>query len=335
MKFLQTISELKRIKIDLKDKKILSLISDNSRVPLTQIAKKVGLSRDSINYRIKNYEKKGLIQGYRTVVDISKFGYNNYHIFIRLNNLDKEAEKRIISRLSKHAFIRSIIKFNGGFDFEIALIAKTIQDFDTEISLILKDCSGFIQSYEILTLTKTYLSKALPLSFYPTEIPAKISSKEKKELKTDEKDIKILKLISEDATLPLYRIANKVNLSADSIAYRLKNMKDSGLIIKFFPVINFSALCYNMYAILVNIHELNEEKEKVLKEFIETDKNIFWAVKTIGRFNLLFYILVNKIEDLQETLVNLRNTFPKSITNYESLIADEQFKYVYFPSDLF
>jgi len=90
-----------------------------------------------------------------------------------------------------------------------------------------------------------------------------------------------------------------------------------------------------MYAILVNIHELNEEKEKVLKEFIETDKNIFWAVKTIGRFNLLFYILVNKIEDLQETLVNLRNTFPKSITNYESLIADEQFKYVYFPSDLF
>ena len=50
MRYLQEKKEIERIKLDLKDKKILSIISANSRIPLTQLSKKVGLSRDKGNY---------------------------------------------------------------------------------------------------------------------------------------------------------------------------------------------------------------------------------------------------------------------------------------------
>ena len=43
------------IKLDLKDKKILEQLDLNSRQSNSQIAKKVGLSKDAIGYRIKNF----------------------------------------------------------------------------------------------------------------------------------------------------------------------------------------------------------------------------------------------------------------------------------------
>ena len=72
MRYLQAVSNNNKVKIDSKDKKILSLLSLNARIPLTQISKKVSLSRDAVNYRITNLEKSGTIQGYRVVVDMSK-----------------------------------------------------------------------------------------------------------------------------------------------------------------------------------------------------------------------------------------------------------------------
>src|SRR3989344_331638 len=177
MRYLQKTKETEKLKLDVKDKKILSILSANSRIPLTQLSKKVGLSRDAVNYRIKNYEKKGIIQEYRTMVDMSKFGYKANHIFIKLNNPSKEIEQKILNKLIKYPFVRAVIKFSGNFDFEIA---------------------------------------------------------------------------------------GKVKLSADAVAYRIKNMINSGIIIKFIPVINYTSLDYNLYTLLLNISGLDEKKEKIL-----------------------------------------------------------------------
>jgi Lrp/AsnC family transcriptional regulator, leucine-responsive regulatory protein len=333
MRYLQRTKETEKLKLDLKDKKIMSILSNNSRIPLTQLSKRVGLSRDAVNYRIKNYEKKGIIQGYRTIVDISKFGYKANHLFVKLNNPSKEIENRILNKLVKNPFVRAIIKFSGNFDFEIAFISKDIEDLDKALTKIIFDCSGFLQDYEILTISKTFISETLPKNIFEYKIEQNI--KKRQDQKIDKKDIDILKIISEDAIIPLYEIAIKVKLSADAVAYRIKNMINSGIIIKFIPIINYISLDYNLHTLLLNIGDLDEKKEKLLKNFLETDKNTLWAVKTIGRYNVLIYLLVKNIEDLQETIVSLRALFPKQINHYETLIAYEEYKYTYFPSDLF
>ncbi|MBM3233699.1 Lrp/AsnC family transcriptional regulator [Candidatus Pacearchaeota archaeon] len=332
MRYLQQTKETKKVKTDAKDRKILALLSQNARIPLTKLAKQVALSRDAVNYRIKNYEKDGLIQGYRTMVDISKFGYNNYHLFLKLNNPSQEIEQKIIKKLEKYPNIRAIIKFSGNFDFEIALIAKNIEELDSLITKIISDCFGYMHDYEILTITKTYAAETFPPNFSDFKIERKI---EKRETNIDKKDIEILKIIGENAQLPLYEIGGKVKLSADAVAYRIKNMINSSTIIKFIPVINYTSLDYNLYTILLNISALDKKKEKILKDFLTSDKNTLWAVKTIGRFNVLIYLLVKDINELQETLLKLRALFPKEINHYENLIAYEEYKYVYFPKNLF
>lgn len=333
MRYLQKNLKTMKVKLDIKDKKILSIFSANSRIPLTQLSKKIGLSRDAVNYRIKNYEKSGVIQGYRTMVDMSKFGYRANHLFIRLNNPTKEIEQKILNKLVKRPFVRAVIKFSGNYDFEIAFVTKDIDDFDRVLTEIIIDCAGSLQDYELLTISKTFAAETFPKSF--SEYKLQKDFKKRPSQKTDKKDIEILKIISEDALLPLYEIASKVKLSADAVNYRIKNMISSGTIIKFIPVINYTSLDYNLHTLLLNVSGFDEEKEKILRDFLSADKNTLWAVKTIGRYNVLIYLLVKNIDDLQDTVMKLRSLFPKQINHYETLIAYEEYKYIYFPKDLF
>lgn len=326
--------EEKAIKLDLKDVKILSLLSLNSRTPLSEISRKVGLSREAIDYRIKNYEKNGIIQGYRTIVDISKFGYFNYHLFISLNNPNEKVEKKIFEKLKKYHFVRAVIIFGGRFDLEIAFVSKNLNDLDKIINEILLSCRGYVREYEILTILKTYVAKTFPESFNYYKINEEVE-KRIVEKKIDKKDIEILKIIGESARESLANISRKVDLSIDSVSYRIKNLKKSDHVKSFVPAIDYKKLGYNFYALLWNVSSLDLNKEKELKNFLEKDESVLWAVKTIGRFNLLMYVLVKSTKELQETTNKLRNLFPNQINPHEILIAYEEFKYLYFPKGLF
>jgi Lrp/AsnC family leucine-responsive transcriptional regulator len=60
------------IKLDLKDKKILTLLDEDARLSNSQIAKKVGLSKPAVEYRLKRFEKNNLIFQYYTIIDFTK-----------------------------------------------------------------------------------------------------------------------------------------------------------------------------------------------------------------------------------------------------------------------
>src|SRR3989344_3700007 len=286
MRYLQQTQTEDKVKLDLKDKKILSLLSQNARVNSSTIAKEVVLSRDTVAYRLDNYQKKGLIQGYRTVVDISLFGYDAYHIFLQLNKPTEEIEKKLIQKFQEFSFMRAIIKFSGKFDFELAVIAKGLQDFDRILDDILTVCSPYLQDYPI---------------------------------------------VADDATASYQFLAKKTGLSPDAIAYRIKKLLQEGVILKFVPVINYAALSYNIYAVLLRISGLDIKRKTILRNFLKENPHILWAVKCVGRFNMLSYICVHTTEELNQTIIQLRNIIPDTLIDYEVLIAYEEYKYTYFP----
>ena len=59
----------------IKNKKILGELVLNSRIPINRLAKKVGLSREVVTYRINQLKEKGIITGFHAVIDEEKLGY--------------------------------------------------------------------------------------------------------------------------------------------------------------------------------------------------------------------------------------------------------------------
>jgi Lrp/AsnC family transcriptional regulator for asnA, asnC and gidA len=64
------------IQIDNLDKKILSIIQGNARIPFLEVARECGVSGAAIHQRVQKLSKIGVITGSEFVVDPKKVGYN-------------------------------------------------------------------------------------------------------------------------------------------------------------------------------------------------------------------------------------------------------------------
>jgi len=73
--FIKTFFMDKNVKMDGIDKEIIRSLMEDARVPLLQIAKKVGVSGTAIHQRIKKLEESGLLLGSKYVLNTKALGY--------------------------------------------------------------------------------------------------------------------------------------------------------------------------------------------------------------------------------------------------------------------
>ncbi|MBU0460744.1 MAG: winged helix-turn-helix transcriptional regulator, partial [Nanoarchaeota archaeon] len=111
-------------KLDLKDRKILHELDLNARQSDSEIAKKVGLTRDSVRYRIKKLEDQGYINYFMTLLNSMKLGYNWYRTFFKFQNLSVEKEQEIINWLKERA--SWITKVEGIWDLNTGIFVKNV-----------------------------------------------------------------------------------------------------------------------------------------------------------------------------------------------------------------
>lgn len=318
-----------KISIDVLDRKILFALGQNCRLPYTQVAKLAGLSRDAVRYRIQRLTSAGMIKGYRTIVDITKLGFLNVHIFLQLNQPHPDAEKLLVEKFKHYTFARAIIKFSGKYDFELAIIARDLAELDTIVSQVITDCGDYLQDYTTLFITGSFAGKTFPDNFLKPATEQKQQSTVP--VVPDAIDHQLLKVIADNADLPLHHIARELGVSADTVKYRMKHLKEAGIIRGFVPVINYDVIGYHVYAILLAINGLTKKQEATLREFLATNKDVLWGVKAIGKYNVVLYICTNNPDDLIKTTAELRSHFTHAVRDYETLINYEEYKYTYLP----
>jgi len=97
--------------IDEKDLKIIKLLQENSRIPYTELAKKVGISDVAVIKRIKKLEKQGVIKKYTIVIDPKKLGYNS--VSIVGINVEPEYLFPVISHLKEKDYVKYLALSSG------------------------------------------------------------------------------------------------------------------------------------------------------------------------------------------------------------------------------
>jgi DNA-binding Lrp family transcriptional regulator len=145
------------VKLDLKDRKILYHLFNDSRQSFNQIGKKVGLHKDVVAYRVKKLLEKGIIKSYFTIINHQKFlGYAAYRCYIAYENISPEIKKEIIEYLVKCQYTTTINSLEGNYDLVFFLRAKFLPE-------IYKFWEIFLRKY------RNYISKKV-LSIYYNEV---------------------------------------------------------------------------------------------------------------------------------------------------------------------
>ncbi|MEE9313842.1 MAG: Lrp/AsnC ligand binding domain-containing protein [Rhizobiaceae bacterium] len=112
------------------DLKILSALSSNARITVTELSNQVGLSKTPCHARLKRLETEGYILGYRALLDPIKLGLD--HIaFVEVKLLDTRATA--LDEFNKAVSIVPQIEqchmIAGGFDYLLKVRTRNIADY--------------------------------------------------------------------------------------------------------------------------------------------------------------------------------------------------------------
>lgn len=133
------------------DRQILALLRRNARLPVTEIAGKVGVSRATVQKRIDLMETRGIIGGY-TVILNSEVDHKQIYAWMSIAVEGNKASS-IIHVLQGEPAIRALHTTNGRWDILVKICSETLGEFDSLLGRVRK-ISGVANTETCILLSK-------------------------------------------------------------------------------------------------------------------------------------------------------------------------------------
>ena len=328
----------KHHKLDLSDKKILYYLLKNSRISFTEIAKKVHLSKESVQYRYHKFLEKGIVLRSYATINYEKLGYQKYHILLVVDDEKKNLVKKFVSTLDTHPSVLRVIRYNDHWDFEIVVLAQNVLDFDALVYSILGQFEDIILKKDTEVVIEVQENNAFP-EVRQLKLGGKVSNKnstKKKlgEVKLDHLDLSILEILSGNARLSSYKISEKIPLSHDAISRRIKKMLASGIIKGFTCLLNYSDLDYQGYVFCFNSSNMKQSDEKKFISYYKQSPYVFSIKKMVGAWDIRNYVVVKHINDLHSLVLDFKSKFSSVVQNYQTWVTYKEYVFNPFPKVL-
>lgn len=323
--------EFKPIKLDLKDKRILTILTKDARTPLTKIAKSVKLSRDAVDYRIKRMVNEQIILNFFPNINFEKLGYYIFHVFFLIDERDQDKKKAFVKYLINHPNVFSLIEYTDNWDFEVVLVAQDLLEFD---KIILEVCSKFpeiILEKNRLELIRRFNSNHAPPTLHEKFVHEIEPKKREEKYSIDKTDFKIISELSVDCTKSTYDIAKKVGVSSDTVRYRMKNLEKVNIIKNYTILLNISKLNFQWYTYTMGMKMFDTANEKKFEEYLRQNLNIIRSAKTLGGWDLIMYFAVESQREFHLMVKELKIHFKDVIKTYETWVAFKEHFFHPFP----
>ena len=151
----QTTTE--NISIDDKDLAILSLLQQNAKMTVKEIADSVHLSTTPVHERIKRMEQNGVIKQYATLVDHAKVKKGLMVIcYVSLRQHDRVEGAKFIQRIQEMNEVIECYNISGEFDFMLKVVAADMDDYyDFHVNKLSQvENIGHVQSVFVMGIIK-------------------------------------------------------------------------------------------------------------------------------------------------------------------------------------
>lgn len=116
--------------LDSLDRKILAELSANARIPIAELARRVGLSKTPVALRMRQMEERGLITGYRAILSPVKMGLTHVtYIEISLSDTKQRALEQFNAAIRAIPEVEECYMIAGGFDYLVKLRSRDMADY--------------------------------------------------------------------------------------------------------------------------------------------------------------------------------------------------------------
>lgn len=175
-------------KLDKTDLKILSIISQDTRLGSVEISKLINASPNKVIYRLKHLQDRNIIEGYKVHINLEAMGRQAYKSLIKFNTITEDKENELIDFLQNNLCVYDITKVIGYWDFEIDYEIKNNDEMVLFTRNIREKFNDIIKEFETTRIYKEHIFNYFPGDLLEQEVQ-KINLISKKP-KTKIKDIR-------------------------------------------------------------------------------------------------------------------------------------------------
>lgn len=116
--------------LDPADMRILRVLASDGRIPVTELASRVGLSKTPCQTRMKRLQEQGYIQGFRAILDPERLGLAHVaFVEVRLSDTREPALRAFNGAARAVPEIEQCHMIAGAFDYLLKVRSTDIADY--------------------------------------------------------------------------------------------------------------------------------------------------------------------------------------------------------------
>jgi Lrp/AsnC family transcriptional regulator, leucine-responsive regulatory protein len=116
--------------LDRHDSAILSVLAEDGRISITDLAKRIGLSKSPTQARVKRLEDGGVILGYRAMLDPIRLGLDHVaFVEVRLNDTREAALRKFNAAVLKVPEIEQAHMIASHFDYLLKVRTRDMSEY--------------------------------------------------------------------------------------------------------------------------------------------------------------------------------------------------------------
>jgi len=303
--------------LDKIDRKLLFELDKNCRTSDHQLAKMVNRSREAVRYRIRKLENDGVIQGFITSINPSKFGFMLFKLYFQLANLPKERE-RFFDYLKKMPGMYWFGGNDGVWEPHATFFARDVHQayefkhriFSQFQHLILKRDTGVL--INVRQFPKRYLLEGKADPCQPVLFADTVADNP-----LDHLDRKILTVLLQDARIPYTDLAKRCSSTIDIVRRRMHQMEASGIIFQYRIAVDHAKLGFEMFKAFIYFNSITPKDELQIFEFAKNHNQVLYVIRQYSAWDIELEVMAKGYEDFAKLMDEFRLVFAKIMRNYE------------------
>ena len=305
-------------KIDLIDRKLIAELDKNCRISNTQLAKKLRKSREVVAYRVQKLEERGIITGFITSINPTKFGQFMFKVYLKLENLPSERE-RFYAVLEQNKDIYWLGICDGAYDCVFAILSKSILKYYETINNLLSEWRHLILQKVLGTMVDTkQLAKRFLIN---TEERSYVTfGSDVEHYNLDTLDLEILNILVNNARIPLLELARQLHSTIEIVRRRMNLLEQHKIILQYRIAVDLNKLGLEFFKAIIYCKALSRNDEASLLEWMGQQPQSLYYIRALAPWELEFEFAVENYQEFNRIIANLRELFPSIIRNHEHLI---------------
>jgi Lrp/AsnC family leucine-responsive transcriptional regulator len=302
-----------------KDMDILFELSLNARISITELAKRAGMSKQAVSYRLGLLEKNNVILGYHAITNIYMLGMTHYRVFLKYENMGSWKEQEFSNYLLENPKIVWVAYLDGDLDAAFLCWAKNIREFEKTFDEVNKRFGAFFQEKVFSIATKIEYLKYRFLSD-KGEGKSIIFGDCLAGLELDELDRKILNRLNRNGRETLVELSQACDSSPKVIKTRLDGLLKKKIIAGFNVKIDHKKLGFTHRKVFLKLNDNSSEKVEELSEYLRSKKSTIYLVKPVGSYDFEFELMTKSNEEFHDIMKEIRARFAANIKSYDTVI---------------